>query len=574
MSVLSPLAYVLRQRGRLLGVGAWSVGVALGPLFSGRFIASAVDAANAGELAIALGWVAGLLVAGSVGVWSLLRMSLLTADAAAEVQMALTRDVVAAALADAVRSDRVLRSGAELTQHVPTIVDVLALMLRQAPNALFALGAVAGLATISLALLGLVLPWLALSTLLLAVLVRIDTRNQTAMMLAGEASYGEMTQAIQGVRDLMALGAKGYARSRVHGRIRTANRALLKQSDQNALWSGAVDATATWLPAVVALAFVPTFVRNGTLTPGEVVGSFTYLLAGLPTASAFVSAAVGHMVTLRVTHGRLLETAQAQQPHAQMIATGLQRPPIRIAVRDLTFRYGASAHPIVAGLKLDIPPGDHLAIVGPSGIGKSSLAALLAGVLAPNRGTVEIGGVPLHRRQDRCQLVTMVPQEAYVFAGSLRDNLVYLRPSASDEEVLASAQAIGLERVLARLGGLDAEIDLAKSGLSAGEQQLVCLVRAHLSANPIVVLDEATCHLDPAAEDRAERAFMATGRTLIVVAHRMSATLRAKRVLVMDADKIAIGQHAELLQRHALYADFHATWQTGVAGDTIVSKME
>ena len=568
MSVLSPFAYVLRQRSRLIGIGAWSVGVALGPLFSGRFIASAVDAANAGELAVALGWVAGLLVAGAVGVWSLLRMSLLTADAAAEVQMALTRDVVGAALADAVRSDRVLRSGAELTQHVPTIVDVLALMLRQAPNALFALGAVAGLATISWALLGLVLPWLALSTLLLAVLVRIDTRNQTAMMLAGEASYGEMTQAIQGVRDLMALGAKGYARSRVHGRIRTANRALLKQSDQNAFWSGAVDATATWLPAVVALAFVPTFVRNGTLTPGEVVGSFTYLLAGLPTASAFVSAAVGHMVTLRVTHGRLLETALAQQPPAQVIATGLPRPAnTHIAVRDLTFRYGASAHPIVAGLALDIPPGDHLAIVGPSGIGKSSLAALLAGVLAPNRGTVEIGDVALHRREDRCQLVTMVPQEAYVFAGSLRDNLVYLRPSASDDEVLASAQAIGLGRVLARLGGLDAEIDLAKSGLSAGERQLVCLVRAHLSASPIVVLDEATCHLDPAAEDRAERAFMATGRTLIVVAHRMSATLRAKRVLVMDADKVVIGRHAELLQRHALYADFHATWQTGVAGE-------
>ena len=578
MSVLSPLAYVLRQRGRLLGVAAWSVGVALGPLFSGRFIASAVDAANAGELAIALGWVAGLLVAGAVGVWSLLRMSLLTADAAAEVQMALTRDVVGAALADAVRSDRVLRSGAELTQHVPTIVDVLALMLRLAPNALFALGAVAGLATISWALLGLVLPWLALSTLLLAVLVRIDTRNQTAMMLAGEASYGEMTQAIQGVRDLMALGAKGYARSRVHGRIRTANRALLKQSDQNAFWSGAVDATATWLPAVVALAFVPTFVRNGTLTPGEVVGSFTYLLAGLPTASAFVSAAVGHVVTLRVTHGRLLETAQAQQLPAQVIATGCKRPAnTHIAVRDLTFRYGASAHPIVAGLKLDIPPRDHLAIVGPSGIGKSSLAALLAGVLAPNRGAVEIGSVPLHRREDRCQLVTMVPQEAYVFAGSLRDNLVYLRPSASDEEVLASAQAIGLERVLTRLGGLDAEIDLAKSGLSAGEQQLVCLVRAHLSASPIVVLDEATCHLDPAAEDRAERAFMSTGRTLVVVAHRMSATLRAKRVLVMDTDKIAIGQHAELLQRHALYADFHATWhqqEPQPSRDTIMSKME
>ena len=175
-------------------------------------------------------------------------------------------------------------------------------------------------------------------------------------------------------------------------------------------------------------------------------------------------------------------------------------------------------------------------------------------------GLVEIAGTSLHLRRDRFGLVTMVPQEAYVFAGSLRDNLTYLRPPASDEEVAASAQAVGLERVLDRLGGFDAQIDLAKSGLSAGEKQLVTLVRAHLAATPIVVLDEATCHLDPAAEEKAERAFMATGSTLIVVAHRMSATLRAKRVMVMDGDGIDVGDHRQLMQRHALYADFHVMW--------------
>ena len=156
----------------------------------------------------------------------------------------------------------------------------------------------------------------------------------------------------------------------------------------------------------------------------------------------------------------------------------------------------------------------------------------------------------------------MVPQEAYVFAGSLHDNLTYLRPTASEAEIAASAQAVGLERVLDRLGGLEAEIDLAKSGLSAGERQLITLVRAHLAATPIVVLDEATCHLDPAAEDRAERAFMATGSTLVVVAHRMSATLRAKRVVVMDGAGVDIGRHRELLERHTLYADYHGIWST------------
>ena len=154
----------------------------------------------------------------------------------------------------------------------------------------------------------------------------------------------------------------------------------------------------------------------------------------------------------------------------------------------------------------------------------------------------------------------MVPQESYVFAGSLRDNLTYLRPAATDQQILAAAQAVGLERVLDRLGGLDAAIDLSKSGLSAGERQLVTLARAHLSARPIVILDEATCHLDPAAEERAERAFMETGATLIVVAHRMSATLRAQRVLVMATDGVVVGSHDDLLSSHSLYADLHAFW--------------
>ena len=381
-------------------------------------------------------------------------------------------------------------------------------------------------------------------------------------MLASEASYGEMTKSIQGVRDLMAAGAKDFAMTRVRGRIATVNRAQVRQGDQHAICSGLVNATATWLPPLTALAFVPALVQNGSLTPGEVVGAFAYLLAGLSTGSMFVTGVMGYIVTLRVRHGRLVETVGEESAPVDLgVEVSLTTPPA-IQVRGLTFAYGASAQPIVEGLDMDVPHGDHIAIVGPSGIGKSTLAALFAGVLVPDEGVVEVDGTSLHLGGDRCRLVTLVPPEAYVFSGSLRDNLTYLRPSASDEDLAASAQAVGLERVLDRLGGFDVEIDLAKSGLSAGERQLVTLVRAHLAATPIVVLDEATCHLDPAAEDRAERAFMATGNTLIVVAHRMSATLRAKRVMVMDAVGIDVGDHRQLMERHPLYADFHGTWST------------
>ena len=560
----TPFAYVLRHRGRLARIAGCGLGVVLAPLSAGRFIASAVDAAYAEALAESLAWIGALLATGAVGVWSLLRMLRLAADASADVQLALTRDVVRHSLGEAMQTGQVVRSGAELVQHVPVLVDTLALMLRTAPSGLFALGAAVGLATISWPLLALVVPWLALAMFLLVALVSRDTRNQTALAHAAEASYGEMSRAIQGVRDLMAFGAagpKGYAMARVRERIDLTNRNLLRQSDQNAIGTAAVNAAATWLPALTALGFVPLLVRRG-LTPGEIVGAFTYLLAGLSAATMFVTKMASYIVVLRVQHGRLLKSAERQASTPDLLTLPLVSSP-DIAVRDLSFSYGASATPIVEGLRLDLPFGDHLAVVGSSGIGKSTLAALLGGVLAPSRGAVEIGGAPLHRRSDRSELVAMVPQESYVFAGSLRDNLTYLKPAATDQQILAAAQAVGLERVLDRLGGLDAEIDLSKSGMSAGERQLVTLARAHLSARPIVILDEATCHLDPAAEERAERAFMETGATLIVVAHRMSATLRAQRVLVMANDGVVVGRHDDLLQSHPLYADLHAFWSPG-----------
>ena len=565
-----PLTYVFRQKRRLAQVAVWSVGVTLAPLVSGRFVANAIDAAS-GELWLSFAWIGALAAAAAIGVCALLNISRLAADMTADIQTSLTTDVVRQALADAVRSNNVRRSGAELTEHVPVLVDTLGMALRTAPNGLFAIGAVTGLASISPVLAGLVVPWLAIAPFLLATLVRHDTRNQATVVRAGDALYGETMLAIKGVRDLVAAGAKDYAMRRQRSLIRKLKTATLRQVDVHALRSGAVFAATTWLPTLTALAFVPSLVRNGSLTPGEVVGSFTYMLAGLSTTSVFVTSMARYLVTVRVRHKCLVESVSATghvqpTPAVRCEDLGGKPEPLRavprpeMVVRDLTFAYGQAAHPIVEGLDLRIPFGDHIAIVGPSGVGKSTLAALLAGALAPDKGTITVSGTSLTQSVEMFQLVSFVPQETYIFAGSLRDNLRYLRPSATDKEIAASAAAIGLRRVMDRLGGLDAQVDVVKSGLSAGERQLLTLARVHLKATPIVVLDEATCHLDPAAEDQVERTFMATDATLIVVAHRMSATRRAKRVIVMNAGKIDIGRHDELLNRNAMYADLHALW--------------
>ncbi|EST36899.1 hypothetical protein N566_15905, partial [Streptomycetaceae bacterium MP113-05] len=236
--------------------------------------------------------------------------------------------------------------------------------------------------------------------------------------------------------------------------------------------------------------------------------------------------------------------------------SGPASAPPRVELRGVTFSYGTGARPVLTDLDLDVAPGRFLAVVGPSGIGKSTLTGLVAGLLEPARGRVHVNGAPVRPGSpDR----VLIPQQAYVFSGTLLDNLRYLCPAGTPREaVRRSVEAVGLKDLLGRLGGLDAEVDPA--ALSQGERQLVALARAHLSPAPLVLLDEATCHLDPVAEARAERAFAERPGTLIVVAHRISSALRADRVLLLDGERALSGTHADLLRRSPLYAELVGHW--------------
>ncbi|MCD9875941.1 ATP-binding cassette domain-containing protein [Streptomyces guryensis] len=232
----------------------------------------------------------------------------------------------------------------------------------------------------------------------------------------------------------------------------------------------------------------------------------------------------------------------------------------RVELCGVTFGYARSAEPVVRGLDLVLASGTHLAVVGPSGAGKSTLAALMAGVLEPRAGRIRLGGVPV-RELDRERLSrsrVLIPQEAYVFTGTLRENLAYLQPAATTAELDSAVRAIGAQALVRRLGGYDATLDPAV--LSAGERQLIALVRALLPSARLVVLDEATCHLDPAAEAVAERAFARRPATLIVCAHRISSALRADLVLVMDGSRCRLGTHDQLMADCALYRDLIGHW--------------
>ncbi|MFI5469158.1 ATP-binding cassette domain-containing protein [Streptomyces cacaoi] len=246
-------------------------------------------------------------------------------------------------------------------------------------------------------------------------------------------------------------------------------------------------------------------------------------------------------------------------PVAPPVAPPSPAPPA-LSLTSLTFAYGPASAPVVDDLTLTLPTGAHLAVVGPSGVGKSTLTGLIAGLLEPVRGETRICGRPVPGSDAAARRV-LIPQEAYVFSDTLGENLTHLRPDpVPAEELLAAADAVGLTPLLDALGGPAARVDPA--ALSAGERQLIALTRAYLSHAPLALLDEATSHLDQEAEARAERAFAARpGGTLVVVAHRISSARRAGRVLVMDGPRTTYGTHDEVVRRSSLYRDLVGGWE-------------
>ncbi len=250
-------------------------------------------------------------------------------------------------------------------------------------------------------------------------------------------------------------------------------------------------------------------------------------------------------------------------PVVPPVASPSPAPPA-LTLTSLTFAYGPASAPVVDGLTLTLPVGAQLAVVGPSGVGKSTLTGLVAGLLKPVRGEIRICGRPVPSGDAAARRV-LIPQEAYVFSDTLGANLTHLRPDPVPEaELLAAAEAVGLTPLLDTLGGPAARVDPA--ALSAGERQLIALTRAYLSPAPLALLDEATSHLDQEAEARAERAFAARpGGTLVVVAHRISSARRAGRVLVMDGPRTTYGTHDEVVRRSPLYRDLVGGWEDGGA---------
>lgn len=418
---------------------------------------------------------------------------------------------------------------------------------------------------------------MALSTFtVIAVLVGVSVLFQRQASKAYEQVRERIGRVLSGLQE--GIAGVRVVQAFTHEQIRAASFGRVNEAHYRANMSAA-RAISWYFPTVgflrivsIAAVLVIGGVRviDGSLTFGALVVFLLYLdwffqpIVNLANVYNLLQAAIA---ALRKLFDLLdIDAEVVERPGAHDLETPVVGA---IALRGVTFGYEDDLV-VVRDIDLEIPAGQRLAVVGETGSGKSTIAKLVLRYYDPWEGSVRIDGSNLAdlTAVSRTDAIALIPQDGFLFNGTLRDNLTYAAPDASEEDVWNVLRAMGIDGWVRRLPkGLETEVRERGSRFSAGERQLVALGRAFLDDPSVIVLDEATSNLDPETELEVEGALrvLLAGRTAIVIAHRLRSAERADRVIMIDDGRIiADGSHAELVTSSPEYRLLVEAWERGL----------
>ena len=364
----------------------------------------------------------------------------------------------------------------------------------------------------------------------------------------------------------------GHALVQVYGRRQRAleefdrhNDALYRASFRAQFLSGIIQPAMQFLANLnyVAIAVIGGYrVASGTMTLGDVQAFIQYSRQfTMPITQ--IASQMNLLQSGLASAERVFELLDAEEESLGVV-TVRSLPDLegRVALEHVDFRY-EPAKPLITDFNLDVKPGQTIAIVGPTGAGKTTVVNLLMRFYEIDSGRIRLDNVDARdlAREEVRRAFGMVLQDTWVFAGTIRDNIAYGREGATEEEIVAAAKAAHVDQFVRTLPeGYDTKLDEDASELSSGQRQLLTIARAFLADPPILILDEATSNVDTRTEVLIQKAMaqLRHGRTSFVIAHRLSTIRNADSIVVMDGGRIVEqGSHAELLDKRGFYYDLY-----------------
>ena len=391
------------------------------------------------------------------------------------------------------------------------------------------------------------------------------SRERNAQLL------GVFSEMVSGAETLRAYGAVDHVVNSVAKDVRRRGDSNIRAGVIGAFLfpSGEVFAVFTVMAVVGAGLLIG---PAGGLTAGALVG-FVFLtyrfLEPIAEFTEVIDQVQSAVASLRRVLGVLDTPIGPAQPSSPTL---LPKGALSIDFVDVSFAYGSRLDdvdddtPVLNSINLHVPGGQHIALVGPSGSGKTTLARLIARLADPTLGNVLLGGVGLTRVEnaDLRRRLIVVPQEPFLFADTIAYNLRFASPDATDAVLQDAFSDLELDDWLETLpNGIDTHVGQRGGSLSAGERQLVALVRAAVVRPDVLILDEATSSVDASTEVRISRALrkLALGRTTVSIAHRLSTAARAERVVLLENGRVVEdGSHDQLIAKNGHYARQYQTW--------------